>query len=101
MDRRVYNRREHRDLPRDVECVVSYLFGEPVAGPCLGPIHRHHTDSENPDSRTVPACERHHPMLEAALRAIRRGAVGRRRCGHYHPYPEGREACERRLNAAA
>ena len=99
MEAAVYNRRSHRDLPRDVECVVSFLFG-PLVGPCSGPIHRHHTDPDDPDSRTVPACEGHHPSLHRAIRALDRRPK-RRRCPHppgSHRTRDAREICERNLN---
>jgi hypothetical protein len=100
MDTRAYNRRSHRDLPRDVECVVSALLGDDLVGECHGVIERHHTDPDDPDSPTLPVCKRHHPKLQALVRYVLSGPR-RRRCGHFHPYPEGREACERRMNAEA
>lgn len=96
MHREAYSSREWRDLPRDGECVVAFLFGL-RAGRCSGPIHRHHVDP--PDERSVQVCRRHHPKLEAALRHLDDGPAWRR-CTHEHRYPGAREACERRLNAA-
>jgi hypothetical protein len=93
----VYNTAEWRELPRDGECVVAFLFG-PAAGSCTdGPNHRHHVDPDDPWSRTVQVCASHHPKLEAALRSLRREPPWRR-CTHEHRYPGAREACERRLN---
>ena len=103
MHREVYNTRAWRDLPRDGECAAAYLFGS-AAGPCSGLIHRHHVDPEDPASRTYEACAGHHPVIESFLRRLRERAdrlEGRRRCRHEHRYPGAREACERRLNAAA
>jgi len=98
MEHRVYNRRAWRELPRD-ECVVAFLFGEAV-GPCSHPIDRHHVDPDDPDSRSVQVCHRHHPSLQAALRVLTR-PVRRRRCPHVHRYDHARRECEARLNAAA
>lgn len=95
MEREAYFTREWRELPRDGECVVAFLFGL-RAGDCAGPIHRHHVDP--PDERSVQVCERHHPRLEAALRHLHE-ATPERRCTHEHRYPWAREACERRMNA--
>ncbi|MBA2741920.1 MAG: hypothetical protein H0U46_07905 [Actinobacteria bacterium] len=99
MDTRVYNRRSHRDLPRDVECVASVLFGS-LAGECYGVIHRHHVDPGDDTSPTIPACARHHRKLHAAIRALL-GKPQWKRCPHkpgVHRYPGAREACERALN---
>ncbi len=96
MDRRAYDRRSFRNLPREV-CEVADLLG-PLAGECRGYIHRHHVDPEDPDSRTVQVCNRHHQRLHAALRALEAPERAWRTCTHFHPYPEGKIACERRLN---
>lgn len=48
----------------------------------------------------VTVCHSHHPMLEGLRRWLTRRR-GWKRCHHHHPYPGGRAACERRLNAAA
>ena len=85
-----------RELPRDGECVAEFLFGEAV-GPCADVMHRHHVVPGDPSSRTYQACASHHPMIEAWLRSLLREPP-RRRCTHHHPYPGGREACERMLN---
>jgi hypothetical protein len=101
MDATAYNRRSHRDLPRDVECVVSALLGD-LVGDCHGVIDRHHTDPDDPDSATLPVCKRHHPRLQALVRLIVKPKL-RRRCPHppgSHRYAHAREECERRLNAA-
>lgn len=95
----VYSKREWRELPRDGECVVGFLFAEAV-GPCDGAIHRHHVDPDDPTSRSVQVCARHHPALQAALRRLARPPAWKR-CPHKpgtHRYRIGREACERRLN---
>lgn len=97
MDRTAYDRREWRRLPREF-CTVEHLFGDAV-GPCHGLIHLHHVDDADPDSRSVPVCQRHHPSLQAALRRLRSPERAWKRCPHRHPTPEGRQACERRLNA--
>ena len=100
MDKTVYDRRWWRNLPRDY-CVVGLLFAR-AAGPCSGLIHHHHVDPTDPDSRTVQVCNRHHQHVHKALRALTREPERpRKRCTHVHPYPEGRAACERRLNRAA
>jgi hypothetical protein len=96
MDRRAYDRRAFRRLPREF-CTVEYLFGE-VVGPCHGLIHLHHVDETDPDSRSIPVCQRHHPSLQAALRRLRSPETAWKRCSHKHATPEGRAACERRLN---
>lgn len=100
MDSEVYNTRAWRELPRDGECVVAYLFGD-RAGACDGQIDRHHVDP--PHDRSIQVCKRHHPKLEAALRHLDDRPVWRR-CPHrpgVHRYPGAREACERALNRDA
>lgn len=71
--------------------------------PCHGPLHRHHVTpisaGGDPDGPTILLCERHHPSWEAVTRRLIRPRA--RRCRHRHPYPQGREECERRLNRAA
>lgn len=86
-----------RELPRDGECVLAFLFGE-RAGACHGPINRHHVDP--PDERTVQVCHRHHPKLETALRHLNDRPQWKR-CPHRpgtHRYPGAKEACERQIN---
>ena len=68
MERPVYDKRSFRNLPRE-RCEVEYLFGVGV-GPCKGHIHLHHTDPNDPDSRTIQVCNSHHQRLHAALRAL-------------------------------
>lgn len=97
MERQVYNKREWRNLPRD-RCEVEYLFGAAI-GPCKGMIHLHHTDPVDPDSRTIQVCNSHHQRLHAALRALLTPSEDEWKvCTHVHPYPGGKEACERKLN---
>lgn len=92
-----YNTRSWRELPRD-SCAVAELLG---VEDCLGAIHLHHVHplalGGDFGARTVPACARHHPMLEA----LARRAFRWQRCPHPHRTREAREACERRLNRAA
>jgi hypothetical protein len=68
---------------------------------CGDTLHRHHvmpiSAGGDPDGPTVWVCERHHPRLEHLARRVLRW----KRCTHYHPYPGGRDACERRLNGLA
>ena len=97
MERTAYQTRAWRELPR-TDCIVELLLGE-AAGACHGVIHRHHVDPRNPDSRTVPVCASHHPKVHSILHTLR-NAGERRTCTHRHPYPGGREECERRMNAA-
>lgn len=101
MQKQVYDKRSWRNLPREL-CTVEALLGE-VAGPCGGLIHLHHVDPADPDSRSVPVCAAHHPKIHAALRMLAAGTErpqkAWKRCTHHHPYPGGKEACERRLNA--
>lgn len=91
-------------LARDANrCTVARLFG----GHCTPRLDVHHVIPVSEGGPELPsldgvltACARHHPMLEA----LRRGVLRRReprRCRHHHPYPEGRRACERRLNRVA
>jgi hypothetical protein len=75
---------------------VRDLFG-PLAGECRGYIHRHHVDPSDPNSRSIECCNAHHQRLHAALRALEAPAQWKR-CRHRHTTPEGREACERKLN---
>lgn len=94
-----YSTRAWRELPRDGDCVVAFLFGDAVGG-CRGVMHRHHVDPDDGASRSVQVCAGHHPTLQAALRTLRGGERQRRRCGHRHPYDHGRRECERHLNEA-
>lgn len=96
MEKTAYNRRRWRNLPREF-CTVEHLFGD-AAGPCHGLIQLHHVDENDPDSRSVPCCARHHPSLQAALRRFRSPETEWRKCRHRHTTPEGRAACEKRLN---
>ena len=99
MQRQAYDKRAFRNLPRE-QCVVSELFGEMV-GDCHGFVHRHHVEPTDPDSRTVPVCNRHHQRLHAALRALRAPERAWKLCPHppgTHRYAGAKEACERRLN---
>lgn len=96
MHTQVYNTREWRRLPR-TDCAVSQLLGE-HAGPCRGLIHRHHVDPDDPFSRTVTVCNRHHGKLHALIDSV---APRPRRCPHRHTSRAAREQCERRLNQAA
>jgi hypothetical protein len=101
MDASVYHTSAWRELPRDGDCAVSFLFG-PAVGPCRGLTHRHHVDDEDPTSRSFQVCASHHPSLQAALRVLKRHEEPSwRRCPHRpgtHRYPHAREACEAALN---
>jgi hypothetical protein len=100
MDKTVYDKRSFRNLPRET-CSIADLFGEAV-GPCVGLIHLHHTDPQDPDSRLIPVCNGHHQRLHAALRALLTPSKPEWKvCTHTHPYPGGKEECERRLNSVA
>lgn len=82
-------------------CTVARLLG----GRCAGALHVHHIEpvDERPDlaldvDNLGVVCATHHPRWEALARGLRRH---RRQgdlppCPHRHPYPEGREACDRR-----
>lgn len=100
MEKTVYDKRSFRNLPRD-RCEVEYLFG-PAIGPCKGLIHLHHTNPEDPDSRTIQVCNSHHQRLHAALRALLTPSEPEwKLCPHgpgTHRYAGAREECERRLN---
>lgn len=97
MDRQTYDKRSFRNLPRE-RCEVEYLFG-PAIGPCKGLIALHHTDPEDPDSRLLQVCAGHHARLHTALRALLTPSEPKwKTCTHIHRYPEGKAACERRLN---
>ena len=100
MERPVYDKRSFRNLPRE-RCEVEYLFGVGV-GPCKGHIHLHHTDPNDPDSRTIQVCNSHHQRLHAALRALLTPPEQEwKSCPHRpgtHRYPGAKEACEAQLN---
>jgi hypothetical protein len=97
MERPVYDKRSFRNLPRE-RCDIEHLFG-PVIGPCKGLIHLHHVDPSDPDSRLLSVCASHHTRMHAALRALLTPSEPEwKRCTHVHRYPEGKAACERRLN---
>lgn len=103
MDKSTYDSQEWRELPRDGECVVSFLFGEEAVGVCHGRIDRHHVDPEDPESRSFQVCARHHPKVQAILRRLLNPPKWKR-CPHKpgtHRYPEGKLACERSLNRDA
>jgi hypothetical protein len=99
MEKTVYDRQFWRELPRDGECVVRFLFEE-AAGPCRGLITRHHVDPEDPESRSFQVCIKHHNRVQTALRRLL-DPPRWRRCPHKpgtHRYQSGKEACERELN---
>ena len=89
---RIYDRASWRQLPRSGECAGLSLFG----GACSGDLHLHHISQDESDLMLL--CARHHSILH---RAREWAGPKRRRCTHRHPYPEGKEACERRLNLEA
>lgn len=95
MEKTVYDKRSFRNLPRET-CMVGELLGVE----CSGLIHLHHTDPSDPNSRLVPVCAHHHPKIHALLRGLEEPQTAWKTCTHHHPYPGGKEACERRLNAA-
>lgn len=84
-------------------CTVARLLG----GDCSPHLHAHHLIPVGEDDtrayeldNVVTACAHHHPRLEALRRFIvqeQQEQIPRPRCRHHHPYPGGREACERRL----
>ena|SRR6188508_3881276 len=83
-------------------CTVSWLLG----GACSETLDVHHLipreeGGTDDDDNLITACHSHHPVVEAVRREVlrRRGRLAWKRCTHHHPYPGGREACERRLNA--
>lgn len=92
-----------RILARD----ANRCSGRFLGGGCSAVLDVHHIlprdeGGTDDDGNLMVLCHRHHPMLEAIRRAIlKRKPAPRKRCHHRHPYPSGREACERRLNAAA
>lgn len=94
-----YNTRKWRGLSRSGTCAVGELLGTE----CSGRLHLHHVHplqaGGDQFGRTVPVCEKHHPSLEALARRVW-GEPEWKHCTHTHPYPGGREECERRLNAA-
>jgi len=99
MEKTVYDNRRWRELPRDGECVVSFLFGE-AAGPCRGHMSRHHVNPDDPRSRSFQVCVRHHNRVQAIVRRLL-DPPGWKRCPHKwgtHRYRSGLEACERELN---
>lgn len=86
-----------RVLVRDGNrCVLGRLGG----GPCHASLHVHHivpvSEGGAPldDGNCVTVCKTHHPAVEALRRRL---LAEPPRCGHYHPYPQGRAECERRL----
>ena len=77
-------------------CTVARLLG----GDCHGLLHAHHIDPDGDPldlDNTGTVCATHHPQWDALRRALVRPPAWRR-CTHRHPYPGGREACEKRLN---
>lgn len=97
MQRQVYDKRSFRNLPRD-RCEVEYLLGVGV-GPCKGLIHLHHTDPNDPNSRTIQVCASHHVGLHAALRALLTPREDEwKTCTHSHKYAWAKAECEARLN---
>jgi len=89
-----------RTLARDGrQCTVARLIG----GTCSPTLDVHHltpvSQGGEPytDENLISVCHLHHPRLEALRRHLL-AERGYRRCTHRHPYPGGREECERRLN---
>ena len=78
--------------------------GRFIGGECSAVLDVHHIrpreeGGTDEDSNLMTLCHRHHPMLEALRRAILKRKSSRwKHCHHHHPYPGGREECERRLN---
>lgn len=100
-------RRTRKEIvARDGRCVLGFLFG----GDCVEQFEVHHIVplSEGGDpldpANLVTVCKRHHATIaalrRAVLREIEQGPPSPRRCRHRHTNAAGREACERRLNAA-
>lgn len=93
---------ELRERIRDRDtnrCTVGRLLG----GRCRGVLHVNHIipRSERPDLALDPdncgtACASHHPMWEAVVRTLRALDGELPPCGHRHPYPQGREECDRK-----
>jgi hypothetical protein len=77
-------------------CTVGRLLG----GDCRGLLHVHHLDrAADPFDldNLATVCAAHHPRWEAVRRAVLdQRPRGEWRCPHRHPYPQGREECERR-----
>jgi hypothetical protein len=109
METSLYHSREWRNLraralDRDGHrCTIGRFLGTA----CAGPLHVDHLIPVTDGGPALPSldgvttvCQRHHPTRHAVRRAIIERRPSRRRCRHYHPYPQGREACEARLNTA-
>ena len=92
-----------RVLARDGwRCSGRFLGGE-----CSAVLDVHHIlpreeGGTDEASNLMTLCHKHHPMLEAMRRAIlKRRPLAWKTCPHHHPYPGGKEECERRLNAVS
>jgi len=92
-----------RVLARDGHrCSGRFLGGE-----CSAVLDVHHIKPPKEGGsdalgNLMTLCHKHHPMLESLRRAIlKRKPSAWRTCPHHHPYPGGKEECERRLNAVA
>lgn len=91
-----------RIISRDGGCSGRFLGGDCSATLDVHHIRPREEGGTDEDSNLMVLCHSHHPMLEALRKAIlKRQEAEPRRCSHRHPYPSGREACERRLNQAA
>lgn len=83
-------------LRDDRRCSIARLIG----GECHPTLHVHHVEAVADGGapldldNVITVCQTHHPMLEALRR---RFVASEPRCTHNHPYPQGREACERKL----
>ena len=102
----VDNDTRERILQRDGRrCTVGRLLG----GDCHPTLHIHHivprADGGTDDvDNLATVCAAHHPTwesLRAWLERKRQPRTWKRCTRHRHPYPQGREQCERRLNQAA
>lgn len=97
MSHKIYSHPAWRSLPRTGLCIAAEFFG---AENCAGPLHRHHVKplSEGGDDLgpTILVCAKHHPMIEAIGRKLRKPRW--KNCPHTHRTRESREQCERKLN---
>jgi hypothetical protein len=83
-------------------CTVARLLG----GSCSGTLTVHHIekrrdrpDLELDDDNCATVCSVHHPTWEAMRAFIEKARRPLPPCGHFHPYRQGRIACERRRAA--
>lgn len=78
-----------------------------LGGDCSSTLDVHHLIPRaegglDVEDNLITVCHDHHPVMERLRRAVLNCRGPRwRTCRHTHPYPGGREECERKMNREA